>query len=452
MSLLTAYWKAANAGTTNFQSGLTLADFQVTIIQLTKASPPVETRVVNAAAAQFELTYAVGTYGYVYSSANFSLYDYIVDVKYVGATPLDCILWTEKKDSGNTISGTITVSGDLIDKIRNQIQESVADLFTSDEIAIAATDALREYSKYDPLRVNTTLVTTANSRMIDISSLDELLLEGYKSGSFFQIEEGKSSFEYPISQWERKFRNFSIYSNGYAELNVDSAPSSAGETVNVIYYGIHSSDTLPPINEGLVAKRAAAKAAKVKPLKFLNEWNSLTTKYDAMTTAINNMAGRVTQITNDLSSGRELIEQNYTEIMEAIGDMAAKITLMSSDIASARTYFNKANIGQPESEYLNSASLEAQTANTSLNKARGYLSAEGSTPSEYRGMAAGELALTNIYLNQLRGYVEHLKLKMATVNLADKYEAWGARLEASTQRELEACDTRGSAYQRWATG
>ena len=569
MSLLRVLWKAVEDG--EFKSGLTLADFEVTITSLTKASPPVEALVVDAAAAAYELTNAVGTYGYDYESADFVKYSYIADVAYIGSATIDVQLWTEEYTYGSDVAATFPTG--LTALIRNNLQEALADVFTDAEIAIASSDALIIFSRKRPCEDAATLATVASSRLVVATSLAASLLWGYDEMSFHSLY----GVEYKTAQWPRKYRNFSLDSDGNIEMKLDSAPSASAENVYVRYYKAHTETTLPAAYIELVVKLATALVLKYKPLKFINAWNAETTKFDNLTTAIGNMSARIQQAIDDLGDGRDKIGEYRASAATAIGNVAARITQAVADLTSGRAmigdrraeaitaitsdtvgmtaqinlaitaltsglaligderttavdiinsttliieqarddiniaegYYNKANISQPEVEYLNSASQELQsvsaklsqansllgaestsqsyreqaiaqlqTANSLLGKARGLMSME-ETPGSYRAQAASEFNSANSYLSQAmaymsmdataeahrsqaaselynanayiaqaRGYADHIRIRMANVNIADKYEAMGLRMEASLQKELNACAIRRG-FKEW---
>lgn len=309
----------------------------------------------------------------------------------------------------------------FMDDVRLVLQDSDGNIWTYAELNKAINDALLLFSKRRPYKQVTTLATTADSRLVDISSLVSELLFGYDVDSFDSVY----GVEYPTGQYPRKYRSYNVQPDGYIELSIDTAPTSIAN-VTVIYHKAHTTITIPQAYESLLVNLAAAIAAKNKPLKYINDWQASTTKFTALTTAIDDMTNRITTAIDDLVDGRTALTADAgTE------EMTDRITQAINDIASARTYFNKSNIGQPEIEYLSSAARELNIAMTHLNRSGGFNS-----------LTTGELSIANTSLNKARGYVEHIKLQLATINLAEKYEAWGLNLEASLQKELDACTIR----------
>lgn len=330
----------------------------------------------------------------------------------------------------------------LQDDVRIELQDLNSTIFEPDEISRAITDALMKFSEKSPREVIETLATAANSRLVDISKVTGLIY-GYDALSFHSIY----GVEYPTGEYPRKYRNFKVIGTNI-EMVLNTAPNEAGKNVYATCYKAHTETTLPEAYKSLVARVAAALAAKYKPLKFINEFQAETTKFSNITTAIGNMSARITKAIDDLSSGRAMVGDEREAAIDAIDDMAALVAQMLADIKTAEGYYNKANIGQPEREYLNSASMEGNAAVISLNKARGYLAVE-TTSSSYRAHAAGELTSANTYLNQAKGYLEHLKARITVINLADKYEAWGRRMEADVEKELNTIAIRRG-YKEWS--
>ena len=314
-------------------------------------------------------------------------------------------------------------------------------IWTNTELDQAITEALAEVSKKYPYIVVESLVTQEDSRNVDISGVSDLLY-GYDVLSIASPE----GVEYPTAEWPKKYRNYKISGTNLV-MDITTAPSDAGDDVYVTCLKVHTVDSLPPAIEPLVVKIAAARAAINKPLDFLNDFQAETTKFDNITTAIGNVSAMVTQFIADMTSGRALIGDERESATEAIDTMTERIVQQVADIASARTFFNKANIARPEQEYLASASQEAQSAMGYLNQARGYISEETASGA-YRSQATGQLNGATAYLNQARGYLEHFRLRIADINLADKYEAWGQRRLQQVQPELAGI-TQRRVWKEW---
>lgn len=235
---------------------------------------------------------------------------------------------------------TKTAFESMRDKVRVELQDSASEaVWTNSELDRAIGDALLEFSRkqggqlvYDTM----SFATTADSRLIDISSLSSVLLYGYTKESFHPTE----GVEWKVSQWPRKFRNFKVFDT-YIEMELDAAPGTADEGIYVKYYKVWTENQLPEIYKDIVVKLAAAKALIYKPLSYIN------TLMDETTT--------------------------FSEISDGLTDMENRMTKSILDIEEARSYFNTASIGRPEQEYLNSAASELQAAISKMRKAQGDL-------------------------------------------------------------------------------
>ena len=364
-----------------------------------------------------------------------------VDVELV--TQLDLISHVYvSADTKIRIFELITISPTL-GNLRIVLGDTDKHIWTSAELNVAIDASLIELSKKQPYIVKETLATVATSRALDMSSITGLLF-GYNKLSI----DSPKGVEYPVGEYPRRYRNYDIDGTSLV-MDIETVPSAAGEDVYVNCLKAHTADTLPPSMEPLAVKLAAAYAAINKPLKFINDFEAETTKFDNITTAIGNMSERITQAIADLTSGRALVGDERESATEAIGDMTARIGQAVADIASARTYFNKANIARPEQEYLASAGQEMSSAISYLNQARGYLAEEGGVSGGYRNQAVAELTGANTYLGQARGYLEHVKVRIANINLTEKYEAWGQRMLAQVQPELRAI-ARRRVWKEWS--
>jgi hypothetical protein len=116
---------------------------------------------------------------------------------------------------------------------------------------------VRELSLAIPLEAKTSLITTAESRDLDVSALSDLV--------------AVEAVEYPVDRYPPNYVPFSLWA-ATLTLLVDDVPLAA-QPVNVYYGKMHtldaSSSTIPPHLEELVATGAASYAAL--------EWASFAT-------------------------------------------------------------------------------------------------------------------------------------------------------------------------------
>ena len=206
--------------------------------------------------------------------------------------------------------------------------------FQPDELDLYIADCLVEISERRPYEVKETLTTTANSKELDISSIEDLL----------EVDK----VEYKTGQDPPDYRNHSVFGNTLT-LDIDFNPS-AGENVYLYCHKLHqlteSSSTLSPQIEKLLVDGAVAKAA----LSWINQVRKQTAEAIARIADIHTAIGKMTSET--------------TGIEQAIKDLAAGRTLG----------FNKVYVGgRPLDDYANFATRELGNANSYLSQSQGYL-------------------------------------------------------------------------------
>ena len=133
--------------------------------------------------------------------------------------------------------------------------------WTDDELDLYINDCLAEIAEYKPYEVKETLTTTANSRELDLSVIDDL------------VEVKK--VEYPVDEQPRQFRNFSVWGD-ILRMALDSAPE-AGESVYLYCAKYHSlSDTVSTLNptlERILVLGVSGRAAVAKARAQINAVN-----------------------------------------------------------------------------------------------------------------------------------------------------------------------------------
>jgi len=133
--------------------------------------------------------------------------------------------------------------------------------WTDDELDLYINDCLAEIAEYKPYEVKETLTTTADSRELDLSVIDDL------------VEVKK--VEYPVDEQPRQFRNFSVWGD-ILRMALDRAPG-AGESVYLYCAKYHSlSDTVSTLNptlERLLVLGVSGRAAVAKARTRINAVN-----------------------------------------------------------------------------------------------------------------------------------------------------------------------------------
>lgn len=120
--------------------------------------------------------------------------------------------------------------------------------WSDDELDRHIAHAVKDFSEALPLPARATLPTTADSRVIDISSLTERVM----------VE----AVEYPLEQFPPRYQKFALWGHALTLLS-DEAPD--GSNCNVYYGIIHTLDaegsTIATRHEELVAAGAEGYAA-----------------------------------------------------------------------------------------------------------------------------------------------------------------------------------------------
>lgn len=263
--------------------------------------------------------------------------------------------------------------------LRDEVEESSEQDFKDGEIDIYIQEVVAEISERSPYQVKETLTTTAGSRELTISSIEDF-------EDLLEIEK----LEYPTGSDPRDYRNLIEIDAKTIEIDTTLIPS-ADEDVYLYCRMLHQlteeSSTLMPQLERVLIDGAVAKTA----LGWINQVRAQVKDADAkiadVNTAINTMSARITQAMADLTSGRPLI--------------------------------GKVNIGgKPQADYAAYAARELGNANSYLSQSQGYLRELGSRLSisgvinSYQIWANGKLSLYQQDLRRLsraRTYTEYPK-------------------------------------------
>jgi len=146
--------------------------------------------------------------------------------------------------------------------LSDELQSSDVDYnWTDDELDVYIADCLVEMASYSAYQVKETLTTTADSRELDLSEIDDLL----------KVRE----VEYPVDEQPRTFRQFSVWGDTL-RMELDSAPSGE-ENVYLYCDKYHTlSDTQSTLNpelERILVLGTSGKAAITKAQPKINAVN-----------------------------------------------------------------------------------------------------------------------------------------------------------------------------------
>ena len=204
--------------------------------------------------------------------------------------------------------------------------------FKNDEIDLHIGHCLVEISEKRPYEVkDTTLTTTAGSKELDISSIEDL----------FKVEKA----EFPVGNEPPDYRNVSVFGDTL-RFAYDSSPAG-GETIYLYCWKLHQltedTSTLSPQLERVLVDGAVAKAALGWINQVRGQVKEAITRITEVNASIDNMSSRITQAVTDLTAGRSL-------------------------------GFNKVYVGRdPLGDYASFAARELGNANSYLAQSQGYL-------------------------------------------------------------------------------
>ena len=154
--------------------------------------------------------------------------------------------------------------------IREIIRQFLSDEFSpgtdlaweNDELDLHINDCLAEISDKCPYEVKETLTTTASSKELDISSIDDLL----------SIEK----VEYKVGQDPPEFRNFDLWGDTLT-IDIETAPAATGDDVYIYCNKLHqlteSSSTLKPQLERILILGVCGNAAIAKAKSLIEKVN-----------------------------------------------------------------------------------------------------------------------------------------------------------------------------------
>lgn len=397
-----------------------------------------------------------------------------------------------------TLSATRTMIRQML---RDEFVSGEAFHFPDDELDLYIGHCLVELSDAVPYEVKETLSTTASSKELDISSIEDLL--------------DVDKIEFRVGNEPPDYHNCSIFGNTL-RMKTDLTPL-ADEDVYLYCHKVHQlteeSSTLNPRLEKVLVDGVIAHAA----LGWINEYRTQLVAAIAsisdVNTAVGNMTARITQAINDLTTGRTKIGLKITEANTAIGNMTARLTAsigdltsgraligdkkteaiaaldavsteitqagsdltsgraqiadtratadtaidnMSgrivaavADLVSGRDLINKINIGgSPEADYANSARTELSIGLEHLNQARGLLG-EGVTSDRYQAYAARGLQKVNAHIATARGYLALDVITSEHANFAAR-ELTIANVYASQARAYLTMDIEAGQYANYA--
>lgn len=305
-----------------------------------------------------------------------------------------------------TIDALVT---DVRMMLRDAIAISTDNDFSDDELKTIIYDVLVDVSDVAPYQVVETALTVVNSKLLDISSIENLL--------------GIDRVEYPIGSSPRDYRNFEQIDNETIELDMDSAFDYTGEADTLTgtvtftsgsatvtgsgtdfdgelaagyfikpsggtrWYRVYSiaSDTSLTLEETVKSGDTGADTVNLTQYRdyvariYCNKLHSVGTTSSTLNVKEERVVelGSVAKAASQwINRTRELINTAEDRLTDntTIASMTARITQAIDDLAEARTHINTIAVGgRPQADLIATSAREIQNAMTYLSEASGFL-------------------------------------------------------------------------------
>jgi len=325
--------------------------------------------------------------------------------------------------------------------VRDEFEATEKQDFASDEIDMHIGDVVAEISERSPYAVKEVLTTVVNSRVLDISSIDDLL----------EIER----LEYPIGYDPREFRNLNYLDSETIEIDTTLVPSAGGsdtltgtvtfttgsgavtgsgtsfeDELAVSYlirpsggtrwYRVASitSDTALTLDEPV---RSADTGADTVDLTeycyeavylYCRKLHQLTDESSTLTPRLERVLidGAVAKVALSwINQVRVQVKEAVAKIAgidSAIGQMSARITQAVSDLTTGRPMIDETRATADAAidkmtERITQALTDLATGRPTIGK----VNVGGQPQRDFIAMAATELGSAATFLNQARGYL-----------------------------------------------
>ena len=309
--------------------------------------------------------------------------------------------------------------------------------YTDAELEDIIGQVLVEVSDVAPYQVVETALTTANSKLLDISGISSLL--------------GIDKVEYPVGSSPRDYHNVELIDNETIELDMDSAFSKTGAggtltgtvtftsgspTVTGVgtafstelaagyficvsdgtrWYRVYSiaSDTSLTLEETVKSEDAGADTLDSTKYRdyvarvYCNKLHTLgaTSTLDAKEEHVVLLGSVAKGASLWLNKTKELINSAESRLTDnsTIEQMAARITQAIADLVSARTHINTIAVGgRPQADYVATAARELQSAGAMANETGAFLRES----QQYLSMGS--------QIRQYQAYVDRANLEYRT--------------------------------------
>ena len=382
-------------------------------------------------------------------------------------------------DSDYVIIGS---TADLIVATSLELEDTTNTIFSTTTVNRGIEAALVTASQYVPYEDKVTVDMVADSKDIDISSINGLIKVLYA--------------EYKVSQTPRTFRNVTKFGNTIT-VNTELNPAS-GDDCYLYCHLVHTPDTLDlRLSNSIIPKLAASYCAmnnvgdgRTQIKSAIDAAALVNSSTDSMTArlaqSVTDIASVRTQVTSLLSSAdtaitnagtyittalatigsaksssaitttteltaagtalgkaitdidltRALLATNATTISTEIGKVDTEIGLAITDLASARALNNTITIsGNAEAQKHSSALGELSTAQALLQEARG-LAQDGSTLDSNSTISGNDLQIAAGYLSKARTIISEALAEAGQFNHSGSVELSAANTAINQARTI----------------
>ena len=326
--------------------------------------------------------------------------------------------------------------------LKDEFLEGVAQDFQNDEIDIHIGEAKAEISERSPVVVKEVLTTIANSKVLDISSIEDLL----------EIEKA----EYPIGEEPRKFRNVEYLDNETIEIDTNLTPSAGGSgtitgtvtfatgsatvtgsgtsflddlEINYLirpsggtrWYRVYSiaSDTELTLDEPVRSSDTGADTVDLTQYcyeavyLYCRKLHQLTEESSTLTPQLERVLidGTVAKVALSwINLIRVQVKEAVAKIAgidTAIGAMSARITQAIADLTTGRPLIDEKRAAAESAIDAMTARMTQAISDLNAGRELGFnkVYTGGRPLDDYANYSARELSAAVSYLNQARGYL-----------------------------------------------
>ena len=377
--------------------------------------------------------------------------------------------------------------------LRDEFSSTAEQDFADDEMDIHIGECLVEISERIPCDAQEPVPVTANSKLLDISGIEDLI--------------GVDRVEYTVGQDPRNYRNFETIDHETIEMIVSSSPSESGESGTLTgtvtftagsatvtgsgtdfdgelakdyyikpsggsrWYRVYSveSDTSLTLDEPVKSGDAGADTVSLTQYRYgvaiihCKKVHQLTDEASTLSPQLEKLLadGASAYIASSwIHKVRDQVDEAITKIADvntAINNMSARIDQAIVDISSERALVGENR--EAAKDAINEIDMRITLALADLNTGRGYINkinVGGSPQSDHGNMASRELHIASESLQKANGLLNldaaasqngTLAARELSVTGAHLNQASGYTRELSSRLSIAGVI---NSYQNWA--